>query len=108
VLFGDGHVEFASTPYCGMKRVGTGKDNIFTAGSAVQTIGGMPQDEFDSVMMPIGDAGFSGYERDMRPRWGMRMLPIAVAGVVFVAGLVVLIVALAKQRAARSENSPQP
>jgi prepilin-type processing-associated H-X9-DG protein len=107
VLFGDGHVEFAWTPYCGMKRAGAEKDNIFTAGSAVQTIGGMPQDEFDSVMMPIGDAGYSGYERDMRPRWGMRMLPIAVAGAVFVMGLVVLIAALLKKRP-RSDNSPQP
>lgn len=108
VLFGDGHVEFAASPFCGMTRANGGKDNIFTSGVTVQTIGDMSQDEKDSVMMPIGDAGYTAYSGGGGIHWEMLMLPLGVAGIIIVAGVVVMIVMLVKRRAGTSENSPQP
>jgi prepilin-type N-terminal cleavage/methylation domain-containing protein len=61
VLYGDFHVEFAATPYCGATHLGTGiPDNIFTAGAGD---GGTcdeksyPVDAQDSVMLPTDDPG---------------------------------------------------
>ncbi len=61
VVFGDMHVEFATTPYCGEVHKKTGvPDNIFTAGAGE---GGTcdqksyPVDAQDSVMLPTDDPG---------------------------------------------------
>jgi prepilin-type processing-associated H-X9-DG protein len=70
VLYGDGHVEFQASPYCGMYRDDAQfRDNIYTAdnargrtGDASSHEGGFlnaqatPQDEFDSVLLPTDDA----------------------------------------------------
>jgi len=71
VLYGDGHVEFQSSPYSGSFRDDVGyRDNIFTAdnargqsGSGVSHDKGFvsttafPQDQFDSVLLPTDDPG---------------------------------------------------
>jgi type II secretory pathway pseudopilin PulG len=61
VLFGDMHVEFAATPYCGAIHARTGvPDNIYTAGNGD---GGTcdeksyPVDAQDSVLLPTDDPG---------------------------------------------------
>jgi len=66
VLYGDGHVEFQTTCWCGSYRTGgasTVRDNIYTAGTQ-QTKGGTvpgdangdsgqaPADQYDSVLLP--------------------------------------------------------
>ena len=60
VLYGDMHVEFQTTPFCGSKRTGF-RDNIYTAGAidnATQACGkkANPVDEKDSVLLPTDDA----------------------------------------------------
>lgn len=73
VLYGDGHVEFQTTCWCGSYRTTNGfssRDNIFIAYTAAQgtagTAGGnyvapmknngmMPVDQYDSVLMPSSD-----------------------------------------------------
>jgi prepilin-type N-terminal cleavage/methylation domain-containing protein/prepilin-type processing-associated H-X9-DG protein len=68
VLYGDGHVEFQSSPYCGSYRDDEGiRDQIFTADPAAGvvsnkqhdggTIGNnaLPQDDKDSVLLPTDD-----------------------------------------------------
>ncbi len=52
VLFGDGHVEFVTTPFCGVKR-----DNIYTRRSPSSPTGSSsvvdsPYDAEDSVLLP--------------------------------------------------------
>jgi prepilin-type N-terminal cleavage/methylation domain-containing protein/prepilin-type processing-associated H-X9-DG protein len=60
VLYGDGHVDFQHTPYCGLFRISGMYDNIYTAGNSD---GGtcddksFPVDERDSFMMPTDDPG---------------------------------------------------
>jgi len=69
VLYGDGHVEFQTTCWCGSYRTGgasTVRDNIYTAGT-VQTSGGTPAgntnsdagqapwDQYDSVLLPTSN-----------------------------------------------------
>jgi len=50
ILYGDGHVEFASTPFAGIAR-----DNIFIQGtSGGSTIVGTPLNSNDSVLLPVG------------------------------------------------------
>jgi prepilin-type processing-associated H-X9-DG protein len=58
VLFGDGHVEFESNPFCGMKR-----DNIYTVAgdnegkiTTSETISGAPMWAGDSVLLPAATA----------------------------------------------------
>jgi len=69
VLYGDGHVEFQTTCWCGSYRTGgasTVRDNIYTAGTQ-QVAGGAvpgdkngdtgqaPVDQYDSVLLPTSD-----------------------------------------------------
>jgi prepilin-type N-terminal cleavage/methylation domain-containing protein/prepilin-type processing-associated H-X9-DG protein len=68
VLYGDGHVEFQSSPYCGSYRDDVGyRDNVYTADNAHGVTGNMnheqgfvgnnayPQDPLDSVLLPTDD-----------------------------------------------------
>ena len=66
VLFGDGHVDWFATPFCGMPRpeVGVPKDHIWTAGKQKDvaqppdpSTGHQPIDEFDMILLPTDDAG---------------------------------------------------
>ena len=60
VLYGDGHVEFQDTPYCGVTRNAGFRDNIYTAGAGEPgTIGknALPVDKIDSVLLPTDDVG---------------------------------------------------
>ena len=61
VLFGDFHVSFETTPYCGSVHDGTGiHDNIFTAGTGDNGTcddTSYPVDAHDSVMLPTDDPG---------------------------------------------------
>jgi prepilin-type processing-associated H-X9-DG protein len=55
VLFGDGHVEFQNTPFCGIER-----DNIYTHGKTDQTSGGegiigSPSSAKDSILLPTAN-----------------------------------------------------
>ena len=62
VLYGDGHVEFQTSCWCGPYRseIATSRDNIYTNGTQ-STAGGsfgadaMPQDPFDSVCLPTSN-----------------------------------------------------
>ncbi len=60
VAYGDGHVQFQITPYCGEIHPGGTRDNIYTAGTGD---GGIcselatPVDKHDSVLMPTDDPG---------------------------------------------------
>ena len=69
VLFGDGHVEWQPTPFCGMQRdrqqVRGGqaqRDNIYlrdlsTPGGGVDQIVGPVSDQLDSILLPTAAAG---------------------------------------------------
>jgi prepilin-type N-terminal cleavage/methylation domain-containing protein/prepilin-type processing-associated H-X9-DG protein len=63
VLYADGHVDWAQTPYCGSPRPvsGSPRDNIFTGGVATTAVAGTlntrPADQYDTVMMPTDDNG---------------------------------------------------
>ncbi len=61
VLYGDGHIEFQKTPYCGATHPTTGiRDNIYTAGTGdfgVTSEKAMPVDRRDSVLLPTDDEG---------------------------------------------------
>lgn len=61
VVYGDGHVEFQTTPYCGAVHRDTGiRDNIYTAGNGDGGLSGdkaLPVDRYDSVMFPTDDPG---------------------------------------------------
>jgi len=55
VLYGDGHVEFTKTPFCG-----TDQDNIYTYGDSGKTAGGTgvkgpPMSASDNVLLPTAD-----------------------------------------------------
>jgi prepilin-type N-terminal cleavage/methylation domain-containing protein/prepilin-type processing-associated H-X9-DG protein len=69
VLYGDGHVEFQSTPYCGMYRDDVSfRDNVFTRDASagnpashdhdggVLNATAQPVDDRDSVLLPTDDA----------------------------------------------------
>jgi prepilin-type N-terminal cleavage/methylation domain-containing protein/prepilin-type processing-associated H-X9-DG protein len=64
VLYADGHVEFQSTPFCGMiinSGTVTYRDNIYTAmtdraNSGGGTLAGGPNDEKDTVVLPTDGA----------------------------------------------------
>lgn len=60
VLYGDMHVEFSATPYCGMQRSSTLRDHIYTAGDSDGGLcddKALPVDEKDSVLFPTDDPG---------------------------------------------------
>ena len=66
VLYADGHVEFQSTPFCGMlistSSTNNYRDNIYTAsGTRGESKGGVttsgPLDEKDSILLPTDDKG---------------------------------------------------
>jgi prepilin-type N-terminal cleavage/methylation domain-containing protein/prepilin-type processing-associated H-X9-DG protein len=70
VLYGDGHVEFQASPYCGSYRDDVGyRDNVYTADNAHGVSGStnhdggfvgnsaLPQDPLDSVLLPTDDSG---------------------------------------------------
>jgi len=69
ILYGDGHVEFQSSPYCGTYRDDSGfRDNVYTADAAhgqsngnheqgIVSASALPQDNSDSVLLPTDDAG---------------------------------------------------
>jgi prepilin-type processing-associated H-X9-DG protein len=58
VLYADGHVEWATTPFCGMPREDGQRDNIYTrhlgddAGEDIDRFMGTAMDQFDSVLLP--------------------------------------------------------
>jgi prepilin-type processing-associated H-X9-DG protein len=62
VLFADGHVEWAETPFCGQKRSDGLPDNIYTrflpedAPKDADPIMGPAMDQSDSVLLPSADA----------------------------------------------------
>ncbi len=58
VLYGDSHVEFQETPYCGAYRDNGLRDNIYTAGAGeggVCSQLAQPVDEKDTVLLPTDD-----------------------------------------------------
>jgi prepilin-type processing-associated H-X9-DG protein len=61
VLYADGHVDFQTTPYCGMLHPETGiRDNIYTAGTGdggITDDTALPVDAHDSVLLPTDDQG---------------------------------------------------
>ena len=60
VLYGDGHVQWQFSAYCGMPRTGGIYDNIYTAGAGdngTTDESAMPVDEKDSVLLPTDDPG---------------------------------------------------
>ncbi|HEX8912150.1 MAG TPA: type II secretion system protein [Humisphaera sp.] len=60
VAYGDGHVEFCTTPYCGRLRKDGIRDHIYTAGAGDGGICGelaVPVDKYDSVCLPTDDPG---------------------------------------------------
>lgn len=54
VLYADGHVDWASTPFCGMPRDDGQRDNIYTRhlGDDIDRFMGTAMDQFDSVLLP--------------------------------------------------------
>lgn len=60
VLYGDGHVEFQITPYCGALHPTGIRDNIYTAGTGDHGLcddTALPVDAKDSVLLPTDDPG---------------------------------------------------
>jgi prepilin-type N-terminal cleavage/methylation domain-containing protein len=63
VVYGDGHVTFQSTPYCGEVHVGVAGgtiDNVYTAGTGDGGLcddKALPVDKHDSVLLPTDDPG---------------------------------------------------
>jgi len=61
VLYADGHVDFQTTPYCGVTHPETGiRDNIYTAGTGdggITDETALPVDAHDSVLLPTDDQG---------------------------------------------------
>jgi hypothetical protein len=60
VVYGDCHVEFQTSPYCGVYRDGGIRDNIYTAGAGDNGTcddKALPVDEKDSVLLPTDDPG---------------------------------------------------
>ena len=60
VGYGDGHVEFQTTAYCGLPRPASVRDNIYAAGTGDFGDCGtkaLPVDEKDSVLLPTDDPG---------------------------------------------------
>jgi len=62
VLYGDGHVDFNQSPFCGPLRGGTGnmtwQDNIFTSGNGQtggKVEGSEPIDNLDNILLPTDD-----------------------------------------------------
>ena len=58
VVYGDGHVEFSPTPYCGLPRDIGFRDNIYTSGAGERgtcSKKALPVDEKDTVMFPTDD-----------------------------------------------------
>ena len=59
VAYGDTHVEFQKTPYCGAHHDSTGiSDNIYTAGAGDNGLcsdKAFPVDAQDSVLLPTDD-----------------------------------------------------
>jgi len=64
VLYGDGHVDFSATPWCGALRPTGHRDNIYTwgatgadgSGDKCTTAQG-PDDQYDSYLLPSDDEG---------------------------------------------------
>jgi prepilin-type N-terminal cleavage/methylation domain-containing protein/prepilin-type processing-associated H-X9-DG protein len=60
VLYGDGHVEWQTTPYCGVMRAVGFPDQIYTAGNGdggITSDIAFPVDSKDSVLLPTDDPG---------------------------------------------------
>lgn len=61
VLYGDGHVEWTTTPFCGQPRADRVRDNVYTrhlppgAAKDADPIMGPPMDAEDSVLLPSAD-----------------------------------------------------
>lgn len=57
VLYGDGRVEFQTTPFCGAKMDDGTADNIYCRrpGAKGDAVYGPPMDRFDSVLLPTAD-----------------------------------------------------
>jgi len=60
VAYGDGHVQFQTTPYCGARHPNGFIDNIYTAGNGdggVCNEKAFPVDKQDAIMLPTDDPG---------------------------------------------------
>jgi prepilin-type processing-associated H-X9-DG protein len=62
VLYGDGHVDFNQSPFCGpLRSMGTNmtwNDNIYTAGQGQtggKAEGSLPLDQLDNILLPTDD-----------------------------------------------------
>lgn len=107
VLYGDGHVDWHPSPFCGSQRPGVGvpKDNIYTHGLNTTPAAkrgdtyGAPQDNHDSVLLPGADAGPQPSGTTRAEREHQRLLLFLGVGAAAVIAIAVVI-ALARRRRA--------
>jgi prepilin-type processing-associated H-X9-DG protein len=99
VLYGDGHVDFQTNAFCGVKR-----DNIYTVSGSTdgsittsKTIVGSPRWSGDSVLLPVSEIASDPYQPEGRSRY----LLSAVIGISIIAALVVILLITRKRRAFR-------
>ncbi|HET6249005.1 MAG TPA: hypothetical protein VFE47_15010 [Tepidisphaeraceae bacterium] len=79
VLYGDYHVAWQPSPFCGEPRPMPGgpQDNIYTSQTAPPSVGGTPQDAHDSVLLPMATDGFRGHgpvDRTPEGKWGRNVI----------------------------------
>lgn len=57
MLFGDFHVDFATTPFCGAKMDDGTQDNIYCrrAGAPGDPVWGNAMDRLDTILLPAAD-----------------------------------------------------
>jgi prepilin-type processing-associated H-X9-DG protein len=107
VLYADGHVEFQTSPFCGMarpKEPSPNRDNIYTAGgpSARDPVGptpvilSAPMDERDSILLPVAPEGPSPMSGERPLFHGQQGVLIGV-GVMALIGIGVLIFAMVRK-----------
>jgi prepilin-type processing-associated H-X9-DG protein len=109
VLYGDGHAEWTSTIFCGSPRPvsNSPRDNIYAHGvdasASTPSAGtrGAPQDQYDSVILPMADVGFQpgpfGPRISPPLRWN-RIIAMVGGGILFVGACAVLIVLYLKRK----------
>jgi prepilin-type processing-associated H-X9-DG protein len=112
VLYADGHVEFQTSSFCGMIRSLPGnvtfRDNVYYAGGPGTTspavVVAAPQDEKDSVLLPIAPEG----PREPGVAERRATLLIAGAALVMMLGAVAVIRAMRKRGAYRRKSASAP
>jgi len=99
VLYGDYHVAFMQTPFCGSVRdngTSADYDNIYTSQTSPPTLGGQPQDVFDSVLLPLATAGFqpppNSHVSNLKSR--SSSVATAVVGVLIVGAIVMMLISV--------------